>query len=281
MLPFASLYALLLVASGLSLHRWPRYLGALLVLLVAVLVEYVTPVFAGYLLGYLVLTAWMAEWPVRRWVRYLRYGLWFAASVPLVIHQAPGYDGLLLAEQVTLKPDSIATDLYFNHDKIWVAWSLLAWLPLFRQSITPRRRFVAVLTPLLLVLGLGLVMLSAMALGLVQWRPGWSVWFWVFALTNLLNTCLAEELLFRGIVLRQLLIRFGWIIALGLSGLLFGLVHFPGGWAYVLVATLAGVLYGLAYLWTGRLLWAVMVHWLLNLAHLVLFTYPMAAGLGG
>ncbi|RTR01076.1 hypothetical protein [Halomonas nitroreducens] len=39
-----------------------------------------------------------------------------------------------------------------------------------------------------------------------------------------------------------------------------------------LVASLAGGLYGLADLWSGRLLWAVLVHWGLNLAHLALFT---------
>lgn len=45
----------------------------------------------------------------------------------------------------------------------------------------------------------------------------------------------------------------------------------------MLVAFGAGLLYGLVYLWTGRLVWAVLVHWGLNLTHLLLFTYPMSA----
>ncbi|MGM0785563.1 MAG: CPBP family glutamic-type intramembrane protease, partial [Pseudomonadota bacterium] len=55
------------------------------------------------------------------------------------------------------------------------------------------------------------------------------------------------------------------------------IAHFPGGVAFVLVATGAGLLYGLVYLWAGRLIGAVLVHWGLNLTHLLLFTYPMSA----
>lgn len=277
MLLFGVAYSLLVIASGLSRDRRLRYGGALVALAAALVSGYSTWLFTLYGLGYLLLSAWMVEWPTRSWLRYLRYGFWVVASVPLVIHVAPGYAGLQLADQVVLKSGSVATNLYFNHDKVWVAWSLLGWLPVFRQSLTPRRGFLPLLTPFLLILGVGSVMLLAVVLGLVHWRPEWTPWFWVFAIANLLNTCIAEELLFRGLLQRQLLIRFGWIAALFVASLLFGLAHLVGGWGFVMVATCAGLVYGLTYLWTGRLVWAVLVHWLLNLSHLLLFTYPLSA----
>ncbi|WP_375177347.1 lysostaphin resistance A-like protein [Marinobacter mobilis] len=277
MLAIGIAYSLCLILAGLSRDRRLRYGGALAILVAAVAMGYSSWLFGVYALGYLLLSAWMVEWQARNWLRVVRYGLWVVATIPLLIHQAPGYEGLLVAEHVVLKPGSIATDLYFNHDKVWVAWSLLGWLPLFRQSLTPRRGFLPWLTPFLLFLGMALIMALAQVQGLVQWQPGVAAWLGVFALSNLLNTCIAEELLFRGVVQRQLVIRFGWIVALLVTSLLFGIAHLPGGWGYVLVAGFAGLVYGLAYLWTGRLLWAVLVHWLLNLSHILLFTYPMSA----
>ena len=46
---------------------------------------------------------------------------------------------------------------------------------------------------------------------------------------------------------------------------------------YVLLSTLAGVGYGAAYHVTGRVEAGMLVHFLLNLTHLFLFTYPFAA----
>jgi membrane protease YdiL (CAAX protease family) len=58
---------------------------------------------------------------------------------------------------------------------------------------------------------------------------------------------------------------------------LFGLAHFSGGLEYAFVAGLAGIGYGVAYWTTGRLEASIITHFLLNLIHLVFFTYPMLA----
>lgn len=276
MLLFGAAYSIALIVAGLNRDRRVRYGLALAVLILAVSIGYASWLFGVYVLGYLLLSAWMVEYPVKAWVRTLRYGLWCAMTLPLLIHLAPGYDGMSLAVEETLKPGSVPVDLYFNHDKVWVAWSLLGWLPLFRQSLTPRRGFLPWLTPFVTLVGMGAVATLALALELIDWQPGLTAWFGVFALANLLNTCIAEELLFRGLLQRQLLIRFGWIVAVSASALLFGVAHLPAGWGFAAVAGLAGLVYGLTYLWTGRLAWAVLVHWLLNLAHLLLFTYPFS-----
>ncbi len=47
-----------------------------------------------------------------------------------------------------------------------------------------------------------------------------------------------------------------------------------GGLLLVLFATMAGVIYGLAWLWSGRLWVATLVHFSFNMLHLLLFTYP-------
>ncbi|XKE44891.1 CPBP family intramembrane metalloprotease [Halomonas organivorans] len=277
MLPFAIAYSLALILCGLCVDPRLRHGGAAAVLLAAAAVGHAGWVFVVMALGYVALTAWMQARPVASWLAWKRGVVWVVASLGLMAHLWPGYQGLALAEDAVLKPGSVAFDLVFHHDKVLVAWSLLGWRPLFGRSDVPRGRPSAWAMPGLVGIG-GLALMGlAVGLGLLDWRPGPSEWFAVFAVANLLNTCLAEELLFRGMVQRWLTGRLGWPAGLALAAALFGLAHLAGGPAFVLVVAGAGLLYGLVYLWTGRLVWAVLVHWGLNLAHLALFTYPMSA----
>ncbi|GHC23531.1 CPBP family intramembrane glutamic endopeptidase [Aidingimonas halophila] len=276
MLAFGITYSLILILLGLCAEpRW-RHGGALGVLLLAGLVGYATWPFVLLALGYVALTAWMQGQRLPPLAQAARIVVWLVASTALMLHTFPGHEGLVVAEQAVLKEGSVPFSLYFNHDKVLVAWALLGWVPLFGRSQAPRGGLPPWALPLCIAAGVSLLMALAAALGLVDWRPGLSTGFWVFAVANLLNTCLAEELLFRGLLQRWLTARWGAIVALAVASVLFGIAHFPGGVAFVLVATGAGLLYGLVYLWTGRLVWAVLVHWGLNLTHLLLFTYPMS-----
>lgn len=275
MLAFSMLYSLSLIVLGLCADaRW-RIGGAVAVLLVAGLVGLATWLFVAMALGYVALSAWMQARPGPPWARL---AVWVVASAGLVLHAWPGHEGLVVVEQQVLKADSLPVSLYLNHDKVLVAWSLLGWLPLFGRSVSPVGGMSSLAVPWLAVAGIVVLMGLAVALGLVAWQPGLVEVAWVFAVANLLNTCIAEELLFRGMLQRWLVGRAGALAAVALSSALFGVAHLAGGGAFVLVATAAGLLYGLVYLWTGRLVWAVLVHWGLNLSHLLLFSYPMLAG---
>jgi len=98
---------------------------------------------------------------------------------------------------------------------------------------------------------------------------------------NLLLVTLVEEALFRGYIQGGLTrcfknLPYGENLALLLASLLFGLAHVGAGWQWVLLASLAGVSYGLAYRF-GGLGAAIATHFGLNLLHFGLFTYPMLA----
>lgn len=277
MLAFALFYSLALIVLGLAQHSRLRYGGAALLLFVAALIGYTHWLFFAVGLGYVVLTAWMQLKPGPLWLNLARGALWFVISALLFAHAVPGYQGLVVVSETALKANSLPTSLYFNHDKVLVAWSLLAFMPLFKRSLAARPLPIAGLTAPALALGIALPLALAAYSGLIDWQPQWPMAFWVFASANLLNTCVAEELLFRGVLQGWLQRRLGpWPALIGAAAL-FGVAHIAGGWSYVAVAAIAGLVYGLAYLWTGRLIWAVLVHWLLNLAHLLLFTYPLTA----
>ncbi|MFG6178482.1 CPBP family intramembrane glutamic endopeptidase [Halomonas sp. THAF12] len=278
MLPFAMLYSLGLILCGLSADPRLRYGGAVAWLLAAGAMGHASGGFVGAALGYVALSAWMRERRLSPWRDWGRVAAWLAASAVLVVHAWPGDLGVALVEESALKPGSVPFDLVFHPDKVLVAWSLLGWLPLFGQSALPAGAPRPWWTmPLLAVAGVLSLMGLAVALELVAWQPGLTPWFAAFAVANLLNTCVAEELLFRGVLQRWLVARLGGALGLTAAAALFGLAHFPGGAGFVAVAAGAGLLYGLVYRWTGRLAWAVLVHWGVNLVHFTLFTYPLAA----
>jgi membrane protease YdiL (CAAX protease family) len=92
--------------------------------------------------------------------------------------------------------------------------------------------------------------------------------FWVVAFS--------EEIFFRGIILRGLLIwRHSPVAAVVISSILFGLVHlwyrdFPN-WRFALVAAIAGVLYAIAYLRSGSVRASMVTHALVVTSWRMLF----------
>jgi len=209
-----------------------------------------------------------------------------SACLALSLHLIPGFANWLVLSQVQAGADSALWSMYLNLDKPLALFILVCMLPELNQpkarlTLTGWLPAVAIVsrTEWLrwgFLLLLSITALSALALWAGFIRPELKLphWWWLFLLNNLLLTCLVEEAFFRGYLQQQLQQKFGPLIALVLASSLFGLAHLAGGWSYALLATVAGLLYGLIYLHSGRLWLAVLAHALLNFSHLCLFTYP-------
>ncbi|PAJ73347.1 hypothetical protein CJF42_16275 [Pseudoalteromonas sp. NBT06-2] len=203
--------------------------------------------------------------------------LWMVA---LAAHLIPGFNNLHVLEQVLTGENSLPFSLYLNLDKPLVFFALLLLIPdMLKQqtlykplhNIINKTQFVGLVT--LTILG---IYALAYGFGLLKFEISTPAWLWVFALNNLIITCVVEEAFFRGFIQTKLANKLKPIWAVLITSCLFGIAHFAGGIAYVFVATIAGALYGLTYLYTGRLTAAIAVHFILNIGHLLLFTYPMA-----
>ncbi|MCG2581034.1 MAG: CPBP family intramembrane metalloprotease [Marinobacter sp.] len=89
-----------------------------------------------------------------------------------------------------------------------------------------------------------------------------------------------EELLFRGVIQGWLTERFGAVFALAVAAIGFGLVHFLS-FLYFVIATLLGVVLGLAYVWSESLLLIMVWHGVYDLVALYcLRRYPSHFGVG-
>lgn len=214
------------------------------------------------------------------WARYVGHGLFLVLALALAMHWLPGFHNGRGIEPQRFTDDAVPFSMYLNQDKPLIGFWLLLTCPwiVARRSLRLSLYATALALTLTAITALG----GAVLLGIISWAPKWPEQAWLWVLNNLLLVTLVEEALFRGYIQGGLTQRFkhlpyGENLALLLASLLFGLVHLGAGWQWVLLASIAGVGYGLAYRF-GGLGAAIATHFALNLLHFGLFTYPMLAG---
>lgn len=208
--------------------------------------------------------------------------LGIAAMVLLLgLHIFPGFNNVLVADKTTLSPTSTPYSLRLNFDKTVAGLLLLGLLhPIFLKGWKEWKQTICRALPII-TLNIVIVVALSFVLGYVKFEPKWTSFFVLWAIVNLFFTCMSEEAFFRGYIQQQIDLRlrenrYGKHIAIATSAILFGLVHFAGGIMYVVLATIAGAGYALAYQRTGRIEMSILAHFSLNTVHFLLLTYPRA-----
>ena len=275
-------YVLLWMAWGAAVFPGGRRGGATLIALsLAAAVAAGIVAWAGLLVLALFvgacLTAVRTESPTV--VRTVAWGAVLFLAVALAIHEMPWIRNVLVLDSVSVSAAAADYTLYWNYDKGFAGVVLYA-VCVQPQAPTEWVRATAA-TGAIALLTLVAVGVAATAAGFVAWDPKWPAILGVWVPANLFLTCVAEETFFRGLLQRHLGSALRGRVpapaAVLAAAVAFGVVHLAGGITYVLLATLAGIGYGAAYQLTGRVEASIFVHFALNLAHLVLFTYPFAA----
>jgi membrane protease YdiL (CAAX protease family) len=207
------------------------------------------------------------------------HGVFFVVAVPLSLRLLPGFQNPLLLGPVRFTPDAVPFKMYLNLDKASVGFALmLFYSPLVREMGIARTLLAAAAG---VILGLLLTLPPALLLGAIRWEPKYPEALQLWALDNFLLVALAEEALFRGFLQASLSrwlngVAGSTAIAISVSALSFGALHYGSGSIMILLATLAGLAYGLAFQY-GGLLASMLAHFGLNLCHILLFTYPLLA----
>lgn len=188
-------------------------------------------------------------------------------------HQLPGFQNPIMVDHVTLSKNSTHYSHYLNIDKI-TAGLFLFWF-LFspaERKLTDKASLLRVL-PIFII---GILLPLALAnISLIDFDIKLSEYLLLFMLSNVLFTCVAEEAYFRGVIQKSLQ-RFHATLAVGVSGLTFGLAHAASARIdYILITILAGLAYALVYQISRSISLSILMHATLNSAHFVFFTYPL------
>ncbi len=280
-LPFTATWIALFAAAALA---WCRPLRMASLVLAAV--GYAGALALGLLaplalapFAVLALAAWGVSAARPTAVRVAAHVVFVAIAIALSLHLLPGFHNPRVIDPTRFTPDAAPFTMYLNLDKplvgLWLLW-VLPWVhPRVALSRAGRTGVVAALATAAACLA------GATAFGMVGWAPKWPAAGWLWLANNLLLVTLAEEALFRGYLqggLTRVLAGFAWgpWVALAVAAGLFGAAHAAGGWPWIVLGTVAGIGYGIAFR-RGGLFAAALAHAGLNVIHFGLFTYPMLA----
>ncbi|MGE0528822.1 MAG: CPBP family intramembrane glutamic endopeptidase [Bdellovibrionales bacterium] len=223
---------------------------------------------------------WLATKPsVPRVLQAILYGIFSFLALALASHLLPGFRNLKIFDKVQFSADSVPFTMYLNFDKTLVGVFLLIFF-IRPHTLRDRNAGAARQTGWILLILVSLLLPLCLMIGYARVDPKWPPVIWI--INNLFFVCVAEESLFRGFVQKGLSRilpdhPLGKITSLVTAALLFGLAHFRGGWAYVALASMAGLFYGYAYMRTNKIESAIVTHFGLNLVHISLFSYPALA----
>lgn len=227
--------------------------------------------------------AWQNKKIVNKHYQRLFSLIIFIFSLLLLLHFIPEFYNQKLLSDIQVSENAPLYHQYLNFDKLLLATILLLFVIPYNQPVKGQ--------PLFKLFG-GFILLSFVVIGialstnLVAIELKWHNYFVLWAIANLMFTCFAEEVFFRGFLqlgcqrflskynLPAYILKSAPIVFISL---IFAVAHFPAGISYVSVAFLLSCFYGLSYQKTGNIYVPIAFHFLFNCLHMTLLTYPYLA----
>ena len=166
---------------------------------------------------------------------------------------------------------------------VWIYALFVRWFEGAKPQDLPLNK-LAVHTGLGLGIGLGYF---CVVTGLMALLGGYAITGWGASARELVSmfcffaiVAVGEEILFRGVLFRWIDGKWGFGWALGVSAVVFGMLHItnPGAtlWSSAAIAIEAGVLLGAAYKWSGTLWLPIGIHWAWNYSQGNIFGFKVS-----
>jgi len=193
-------------------------------------------------------------------------------------HRVPGFHNPILFNAIRITPDAAAYTFYLNFDKAGAGLLLYAFLA---RRATSRSDLRAIASAVLIATPVVCLVLAVVGtyIGWFRFEPKFPPFTPAWMLGNLLFVAVAEDCFCRAFIqepLHQSLrgrVQAFWLPTL-VAAIFFGAIHFAGGWQYVLLASIGGLANAWSYARSRCVEAGVLVHFLTNSAHFLLFTYP-------
>ncbi len=206
-------------------------------------------------------------------------------------HKFPGFFNVCALSCYKVSEHSVPHNMWFNFDRTFLALVLCMYA--HRNTKHSESFYRKQGTVLWILTGFGAtvtgVAVYALGIGYIEWDIKWPSILGLWSLNQIFFASFVEEVWFRGFLQGQIKQGFTRVFSPNIMGyrphilaasVIFGIDHaIKGGRVYGALAFLAGLFYGAVYDRTKSIQYAWAVHFLLNLLHLILFTYPASTGI--
>ena len=193
-------------------------------------------------------------------------------------HMIPGVNNVLIAKNISIGQTGFPWDLYVNYDK-----ALMSFLALIKINGSQKREIINYKYSIIIILfSIIAVFVLSLKTEFIKYDFKMDSILWLWCINNLFMVCVAEEMFFRYFLYNvfvkiNIFNKYGSLFfGLLFSSLLFGLFHYSGGVIYMNLAFLAGIIYCLLYICSGKIYISILGHFILNLMHFIFFSYPKA-----
>lgn len=131
-----------------------------------------------------------------------------------------------------------------------------------------------------MVVCLMVLMISALTVGIVEFEPKVPNFLLTWMLINLFVFSVSQEMVFRYFLLGSLLnimegFKFSGIIAMVVSSAIYLTYLMPLTLGYAISAFIASMFFSYVFVKTRKVEMSIILHFMVNLMHILLFTYPM------
>ncbi|GAB4167410.1 MAG: CPBP family intramembrane metalloprotease [Rickettsiaceae bacterium] len=215
---------------------------------------------------------------LNKFIKATLYGLIWVLLIGFAFHILPGFSNVLIVDKLSLSELSCPFSMYLNFDKSIAALILYITSGLaISEKVISKKAILQ--TILALILCIGVILVPGLISGYIALDIKVPDILLIWIVNNLLFVCMSEEVIFRGFLQESLKSFFVKKVSIDylhiiVASVVFALAHFKGGAPFMILTLIAGVFYGYVYEKTGRIFCAMLVHFGLNLTHLIFFTYP-------
>ena len=150
------------------------------------------------------------------------------------------------------------------------------------KNISKKKVFIDSLTKAApaMILCLVIIMLSALTVGIVQFEPKMPNFLLTWMLINLFVFSISQEMVFRYFLLGSLLdilegYRFAGLFSMLVCSAIYLTYLMPLTLGYAVAAFIASMFFSYVFVKTRKVEMSIILHFMLNLMHILLFTYPM------
>ncbi|MDX8430762.1 MAG: CPBP family intramembrane glutamic endopeptidase [Candidatus Algichlamydia australiensis] len=213
------------------------------------------------------------------WLRLIPTSIITLISFGFIFHRIPGFTNWLLLREVQVSPNSYPHTIFWNYDKALLGLFPLAFtIPLLKTKASIKK----ILPKTLLLSAISIVVLLGLSLffRFISFDPKWPPYFLYWVVANFFFVCVTEEAFFRGFLQKEITEalphRHSAWFAIFFVSLLFALAHLPflQDFRYLILVFVASFLYGTTYHLTEAIESSIFAHFLVNLLHILIFTYP-------